>query len=72
MKLAPMPSTLCGPGLTAAQHRSLGFHSAGQNLRQTLFQKRATPVKVPAVPEPMTSASMRPSICSKISWAVVW
>ena len=72
MKLAPMPSTLCLPGGPPPRMDPWVSTATVSTCGSFFFIYRATPVKVPAVPEPMTIASILPSICSKISSAVVW
>ena len=48
-----------------------GSTSAQKTFGLTFLTARVMPVKVPAEPQPKTSASMRPSVCSMISRAVV-
>src|ERR1700688_376126 len=71
MKLFPIPSTLCGPGAPPPRTEPCLVPAPTKTPGTCSFIYLATPVNVPQVPHPTTTASTFPFICSNISTAVV-
>ena len=63
---------LCGPGRAAGEHRrGAGSTAITVSSGRRSFSTWPTPVIVPPVPTPQTSASTSPSVSRQISSAVV-